>query len=117
MMMAGFAILNGVVHTLKKRTSLNALITGRTNESSFILSAAIWGYGTLMTISTIVIHRYYLLITFPLEFVWLARLVRNRKFLTAVCVCEFLISAAFLYYIHVNHGAPNADYGIGYQYR
>jgi hypothetical protein len=77
--------------------------------------------GTLLTLCTKVL-RHYLIMSFPLEWVWLSRmgLEMGRKgqiYLMGIWVAQLLISAAFLFYIHVNHGAPGADYGIAYQYQ
>jgi hypothetical protein len=99
---------------------------GRSSPTAFTLSAALWGYGILLTLSLVSVTRHYLIILFPLEFVWLARLtlagseqsagVRRlgRGVLVTLCVAQLLISASFLNYIHVNQGAPDADYGVAY---
>ena len=68
------------------------------------------------------IYRHYLVVTFPLEFLWLAQLVlRNTKkpvhILSVFWACQLLISIGFLSYIHINHGAAGGDYGIGYQFQ
>jgi hypothetical protein len=85
-----------------------------------------WGFGILLTASAVLIHRYYLLVTFPLQYVWLAWLTLgswargsrgrrlSRMLLVALCVVQALLSAGFLYYIHVNHGAALGDYGVAY---
>jgi hypothetical protein len=35
----------------------------------------------------------------------------------SLCIAEFLMSVLFLYYIHVNGGAPDGDYGLSYRVR
>ena len=84
--------------------------------------AVILGYGLLITLSTIRIKRFYLLITFPFEFLWIARLAlagsslkRARILLGILFVAQLILSAGFLSYIHVNGGAPQGDYGHVYR--
>jgi hypothetical protein len=99
---------------------------GRSSATAFTLSAGMWGFGLLFTVSLLPINRQYLLFAFPLEFLWVARLVladteeqpRRRRIGRAVlgtlCVVEALLSVAFLDYIHVHEGSPNGSYGIAY---
>jgi len=77
--------------------------------------------GTLLTLCTKVL-RHYLIVSFPLEWVWLSRMGlkmgrKGQNYLTGIWIAQLLISVVFLFYIHVNHGAPSADYGIAYQYQ
>lgn len=51
---------------------------GRNSGSAFTVAAAALGFGLLMTLSALPLHRYYMIVLFPLEFVWLARLVLAR---------------------------------------
>jgi hypothetical protein len=69
------------------------------------------------------IHRHYMIITFPLQCLCLARLAVGersgalkvgRGLLLTLCVCQLLLSATFLAYIHVNGGAVHGDYGVVY---
>jgi hypothetical protein len=84
------------------------------------LAAAIWGFGLLLTASSVVIRRYYLMVSFPLEFVWISSLAldawgeRARKWLALLWVGELLISAFFVTYIHINEGSITGDYGEAY---
>ena len=89
-------------------------------ESAFAQNAALWGYGLVMTFATIHIYRFYLLVTFPFEFLWLARLglsdrERGRLVLGLMVSFQLFISGAFLYYIHVNGGAVHGDYGRSFR--
>jgi hypothetical protein len=71
------------------------------------------------------VARFYLIITDPLEYVWLAGIVlatwsgryqpRSRIILAALVVTQLTVSACFLEYIHVNGGVPQGDYGIAYR--
>ncbi|MGK5081776.1 hypothetical protein WDW37_00600 [Bdellovibrionota bacterium FG-1] len=90
------------------------------------LISAIWGFGLLLTLSTVNIRRYYILVAFPLEFVWLARLALNSQqslagytqaakwLLGALWTGQLVISACFVHYIHVNEGSIQGDYGEAY---
>lgn len=103
-----------------RRVEARALL-GQGDSTSRIVSAGVYGLGLLLTLSSRPIVRHYLIVTFPLEWLWLSRQVRlaTRRadvLLGAVWLCELTIAAGFLYYIHVNHGAPAGDYGVTYGY-
>ena len=96
------------------------------DPTGFATSAVFLGCGGLMTLSMLAVHRSYVYVTFPLEFVWLAALVVGpgapeasrrlaRRLLAALWVVECLITASFLVYIHTHNGAPGADYGVVYR--
>ncbi len=75
-----------------------------------------------MAIACVPVHRYYLITTFPFEFYWLSCIAcedgsRGKYLLAVIALCELVISISFLFFIHVNHGAAAADYGIGYQWQ
>jgi hypothetical protein len=103
------------------RSQWRALLSGTQSETALALSATFFGYGLVITLATVAIHRYYMIITFPLEWVWLARMTqlahpaRARSWLGALFVLELLISASFIGYVHVNDGAPMGDYGAAYR--
>lgn len=98
------------------------LISGRTTNSAFAQQAALLGFGGLITASQFVIHRHYLLITFPLEFIWFARQTLKlkqpwgKRALIGLVVAHLFITATFLGYIHVKGGAPDGDYGKAYRH-
>jgi hypothetical protein len=88
-------------------------------ETGLALHSALYAAGALLTLSCIELWRHYLIVTFPMEWVWLSRLGlgdarRGRKLLAVIWAAQLLISAAFLVYIHLNHGAGR--YGTTYQY-
>jgi 4-amino-4-deoxy-L-arabinose transferase-like glycosyltransferase len=101
-------------------------LIGRSSPTAFTLSAALWGFGTILTLTALTVQRHYLLILFPLTFVWVARLAlagsedrpaslrRGRAVLAVLCAAQLLLSAGFLDYIHVNRGAVYGDYGVAY---
>ena len=91
-------------------------------DTALALSAAMFGFGFLMTLSRVAIMRHYLIVSFPFEFYWIARMacndgVRGRKILAILVGAELILSSFFLYYIHVNHGAVSGDYWVGYQFQ
>jgi hypothetical protein len=102
------------------------LLVGTSSETAFAQSAALWGFGVLLTASMVSITRHYLVVLFPLTFLWLARLAlsrcRNaasdlrlgRLMLSCLCLLQALISATFLGYIHVNQRPIRGDYGTPY---
>jgi hypothetical protein len=116
----------GALFAWRRREEWRDFWIGRQSSTAFTVSAAMWGFGLLLTASALLIHRYYLLVTFPLQYVWLAWLTLGswgtgpragavgRTLLIALCVTQALLSISFLYYIHVNHGAVQGDYGIAY---
>lgn len=77
-------------------------------------------YGLLLTASVQQVHRFYLLVTFPLIFVSTAGLIcwaypkkAIPTFFTLI-VLEALTSFHFLAYIHDRGGAPEGDYGLSF---
>jgi hypothetical protein len=73
-----------------------------------------------MTLTGVGIRRYYMAVTFPLEFLFLVVLAEESKavgkrILTALWICELIISAHFVGYIHVNGGSTEGDYGTSYR--
>ncbi|HUY88478.1 MAG TPA: hypothetical protein VMV10_07075 [Pirellulales bacterium] len=87
---------------------------------------ALWGYGILLTLTLTPIHCHYMLIAYPMEFLWLARMAlgaqpdRSRRamigraLLAGMCLVQLLISASFLGYIHVKQRI-DGDYGVVYR--
>lgn len=110
----------GIRQLLKKSsTPLFARFIGRESETAFLLNSVCWGCGILLTLTGVVIRRYYMAVTFPFEFIFLIRCAQadtpwGKRLLTCLWICEALISAHFVGYIHVNEGAPQGDYGPAY---
>ncbi|HVW38497.1 MAG TPA: hypothetical protein VHB99_14380, partial [Pirellulales bacterium] len=87
---------------------------------------AMWGYGLLLTLTLTPIHRHYMIIAYPLEFLWVARMalgaqpdhsrraMTGRALLAGMCVVQLLISASFLGYVHVKQQI-RGDYGPVYR--
>jgi len=98
--------------------------SGQTSPTVFTQNAALWGYGLLLTLSAFPIHRHYMIVLFPLQFLWLARLAlnpnsaaaslqRGRGLLAALVFIQSLISIQFLAYVH-DHQRIHGDYGPTY---
>ncbi len=92
------------------------------DETGLALNSLLVIPGVLMTLSFVEVCRHYLIMSFPLEWVWLSRLgLRDsrlgQRYLTAIWMAQLLITVCFLSYIHVNHGASTGDYGTAYQFQ
>ncbi len=96
----------------------NDIVAPARTQTVFAILASVIVCGLLLTVTGVNIRRYYMVVTFPLEFVTLAllalRLPRGRCFLAAIWAAELAISAGFVHYIHVNQGAIEGDYGQAY---
>jgi hypothetical protein len=91
--------------------------------AGLVCSAAFWGYGTLLTLTCLPLHRHYMIIVYPIELLWLAylavelhrgdqrSLLAGRKLLAGLVCVQFMLSAGFLSYVHAK-GAIDGDYGV-----
>jgi hypothetical protein len=90
-------------------------------ETAFAEAAAIGVCGVMFTASLLTSHRHYLIVLYPLPWVWLARITlarrRGRARLAAMWTAQLVVSLSFLGYIHAHHGADGDDYGIGYRWQ
>lgn len=124
--LAGVILLRGAWRLWQERRHALDLFIGRESATAFTQSACLWGFGILFTASCLPIHRHYMVITFPLMFLWVARLVLchtrqsqdalrlGRALLLFLCITQFLLSASFLGYVHVNQRLIRGDYGMPY---
>gem|GEM_PF-342081 len=102
---------------------------GRTSASAFTQNAALWGFGLLLTLSCFSIHRHYMIVLFPLEFLWVARLALpsdsptagsagsprlGRALLLSLCLAQFFLSASMLTFIHLRQDFAGTEYGVSY---
>jgi hypothetical protein len=102
-----------------RRSEWKTLWIGRGSESAFTVSAALWGFGILLTLAMMGVARHYLIVAFPLNVLWLARLALarpavGRRALLLVGAAQMAIALAFLSYVHRYGGAPDGDYGVAY---
>jgi hypothetical protein len=124
--LAGIVIIRGSWRLLQERGKWVERFIGRESQTAFTQNACLWGFGILFTASCLPIHRHYMVITFPLMFLWVARLAiaktgqscdaqkLGRSLLFALCVTQFLLSVSFLGYIHANQRFIRGDYGTPY---
>jgi 4-amino-4-deoxy-L-arabinose transferase-like glycosyltransferase len=93
------------------------------SQTSLLIRCACLIYGMILTLTFLPIHRHYLLVTFPVMFLWAARLalpegasaaaLRRGRIMLAILCCSFtLLSWQLLSYIHENQEAPG--YGKTY---
>lgn len=91
-------------------------VSGGGKDVTLLLAAAGVGYWLLLTVTTIRLHRHYLLILFPLSYVLLAYVLlshkRGARVLGGMIVAQLALSVLFLTFIHENDGALDGDYGI-----
>jgi hypothetical protein len=95
-----------------------------TDDTGLAVRSTFWGNGLLLSLAGKPIHRHYMLITFPLEWVSIASLALkriasplNERLLFALWILQFSLAAGYLSFIHQNHGMVGADYGLAYQYQ
>jgi hypothetical protein len=121
-------VARGIVALWQRRRNLPEVIIGRSSRTAFTQNAILLGFGLVFTATLLPIYRHYLALTFPLTFVWLARLALGpnesayahrriaRLSLLGVCVAEFLLAASFLSYIHANpRYYAGGEYGLPYR--
>jgi len=91
-------------------------------ETWIALTAVLVVTGILMSLSRVELFRHYLIVTFPLEWVWLAWLGLwdkrwGHRYLMVLWIAQLLLTASFLLFLHLNHGDVLGDYGVGYQFQ
>jgi hypothetical protein len=121
-----FLLVRAAVSLWRRRARWRELWVGRSSASAFTQNAALWGFGLLLTVSSFSIHRHYMIVLFPLEFLWVARLALTpdcasaralrfgRAALLALCMAQFFLSASMLSYIHTRQNFAGTEYGIPY---
>jgi hypothetical protein len=124
----GLAILARASYRLwQDRGRWRDLAVGRDSATAFTQNAALWGFGLLLTLPCLPFQRHYLIIAFPLLFVWLARtalgprrqspagLRLGRLLLGVLCGAELLLSVQFLHFVHVNQRVIQGHYQMPYR--
>jgi 4-amino-4-deoxy-L-arabinose transferase-like glycosyltransferase len=136
-------ILRAATQLWRERRRWGALWIGRDSATAFTQNAAFWGFGLLLTLSCFSIHRHYMIVLFPLEFLWVARLALGaegrtgsvscrvraaqdpaasasgsprlgRALLLSLCLAQFLLSAHMLAFIHSRQNFADTEYGVPY---
>lgn len=89
----------------------------KSNHSMDVIAAACWfGGGAALTILGLKMHPHYIIVAFPFSYYFFIRLVEKfseRIQLISICA-HFLVSAAFIFFIHDNNGAIGQEYGETY---
>jgi hypothetical protein len=125
MLLAFVRAAAGLRKTVPPRRLLYSVFLGRDRET-VLIGAALWGYGTLLTLLTIGrlnANRHYLVIVMPIMALWCARLVfagdaksayrQARIILATLCLVQLALSASVLLYIRdrqVIHGEFGATW-------
>ena len=110
----------------RERGRWKELLSGRTSPTTFAVNAVALGFGAVLTLSALPIHRHYMLIAFPMMQVWLAGLAladrrptrlgltRGQALLASLCLIQFALAACFLGYVHGSERTIRGDYGTPY---
>jgi hypothetical protein len=123
--LAFWAVGRSARYLWQERARWQELVLGRGSNSGLAVAATMWGFGILMTLSTMKVHRHYLLVAMPMIFVWLAWMTLGRReddrswragrvCLLLLCVTQGFLSAGMLGYIHVNQRAIRGDFQTPY---
>lgn len=108
-----------LAHTL--RTVGPSRLLAAKSDTAGAETAAFGVFGTMLTGTFHTIHRHYLVVLYPLPWVWLARLClrlrRGPSLLCCVWLAQLTLTLGVLHFIHTHEGAPGADYGIGYKWQ
>jgi len=102
----------------ERRKNLRSLVS-RTNDTSILLGAVLLGMGVLMTIPSISIHRHYMLATFPLQYVLVARVAldagdvrKGQRWLSVLAAGGAVVAFSLLTFVH--GVGENAEMGKTY---
>ncbi len=106
----------------EKRRSWKQMVMGTESSTAFLQNAAFWGFGIGVSLTGFYVQNHYLIVLFPLQWVWISRqLLLHWKHplpvLVTFFIVQLLITCGFLTYIHQNHGAVGGDYGLAYRYQ
>ena len=115
----GFGLLGyAILGAWRERRRWRDWAIGRASSTAFTQNAILIGMGVLMALASVHVLRHYMAILFPITYLWFARVAlrhpRGDQWLTGLACALLCMSGMFLYYIHVNHGASSADYGVAY---
>ncbi len=120
----GAIVGRGLVGLWHARRAWAALFAGRGSATAFTQNASLWGFGLVFSATLLPIHRHYMVLTFPLMFVWVARLAlggdetsasrTGRCWLGVLCAVQLLLTGAFLSYVHGLERPVQGEYGTPY---
>ncbi|HEV3343997.1 MAG TPA: hypothetical protein VG125_26720 [Pirellulales bacterium] len=106
----------------QRRRDWRAALFPADSTTALVCSASLWGYGVLLTLTCLPLHRQYTIIVYFIELLWVAHsalrvgggaeaLKTGRRLLGGLVVVQLLISASFLGYVHVKQ-VIHGDYGV-----
>jgi hypothetical protein len=110
--------LVGWARSLWRRRAAGQRLAGA-SSTGLVQNATLVGFGLLLTFSGLQLYPHYLVVAFPLTYLWLARATlassrRGRPVLVGLFAVYALISINLAWYIHTQHGSPGGDYGVTY---
>lgn len=101
-----------------ERPTWRAALLPTDSPTALTCSAGLWGYGILLTLTCLPMHRQYMIIVYSIELLWVARAALNvlgvtmgRRLLAGLVVLQLLLSSSFLHYVHVKQ-VIHGDYGV-----
>lgn len=117
-----------LVRIFRQRSTLfgAAALAQLRNPTVMVQDFALWGYGVLLTLSLVSIHCHYMIIAYPMQFLWVARMalgarpdrspraMTGRALLALMCAVQLAISISFLAYVHAKQRI-DGDYGTVYR--
>lgn len=107
----------------RQRPGWREVLVPAGSPTGLACNAAFWGYGILLTLTCLPMHRQYMIIVYPIEMLWVAyaalsvtrgdgkSLRIGRQLLAGLVVAQLLLSASFLSYVHVKQ-VIHGDYGV-----
>lgn len=94
-------------------------------SSGLLVRAGFACFGLMLTLAAVRCYRHYLIVTFPLIALWLARVILpdgvdgrpralGRRLLAGICAVNAVNCVLMLSYLHANGGTVNGDFGPSY---
>lgn len=113
---AGMVAYRAIRLAWRHRRSFRTYLGGDTTDTSLLLAAVFVGMGMLMMLPSIPMHRHYMLATFPLEYVLVARIAlatnRGERLLMVLFVGCTVVTIGILTF--VRDVGENAEMGKTY---
>jgi hypothetical protein len=94
------------------------------SETTFLVRAMLVAYGVLLSLPDFNVFRHYLLITFPLAYLWPAAAAEsadprrrrwNEGLLLAALVLNLFVTVQLFGFLQRNGGAPGGDFGVSWR--
>ena len=124
LIMISFFIIKEIIRYVRKlkdiiiQMQLSARVSFLNSSHNFYLFAVLIGLGIIMTLSGIWIHPHYLIVAFPLPYIFVIKMLYPyKKIMIATIFIQLMLTISFLGYIHSNQGTFKSDYGKTYTYK